>query len=68
MKVDFDNLRVTAVEAFNKVVTGIDAHTDKEGYVVMDAGERGVLAGRIDHLRSVLVCLAFLSGENETFG
>jgi hypothetical protein len=67
MKVNFDNMRVQTVENYNRIVSGLNAHIE-DGDLRMNEDELSVLGDHIDALRMNLVCLAYLSGDNETFG
>ncbi len=77
MKIEFDNMRLQMVDDYNKVVSFLNANINDESsddshretpLLSLNAADLSVLSGRLHDLKMKVVCLAFMSGENETFG
>ena len=67
MKVDFDNMRRQLLSNYNRVVGKLNAHIDN-GTLEMDDFDLTGLKEALHDLKMPIVCLVFMSGENETFG
>lgn len=70
MEVDFDNLRRQLGREYNILVRFLNEEHRREpnGELRVEAYELNYLRGLIHDLKMTVVCLTFLSGENETFG
>ena len=65
MKIDFNNVRITAINNFNSIVRGLNCNLKESGYVNIHKNE---IERQIDGLRSALVGIGVTyEPDNEDF-